>query len=177
MSWLNSEDNHKGLSHPALLEILKTAARRAQNTYSSASAEMSRQNFGEGRVATCFSQAYAARADKGTRARLTWHDQVHQWWVQRCREKTWSRQTGLSNRDASYWCRHQQSPAKATALAQPQLRLQMKPLETWQDDPRHMEGCSWKCLAPRLKESPSLTLLPPLRPAHVLGICPKTERL
>lgn len=52
MSRLNPEDNHKGLSHPALLEILKTAAKRARDTYSSASAlmtEMSRQSFGEER--------------------------------------------------------------------------------------------------------------------------------
>lgn len=55
MSRLNPEDNHKGLSHPALLEILKTAAKRAWDTYSSASAlmtEMSRQSFGEERSVT-----------------------------------------------------------------------------------------------------------------------------
>lgn len=52
MSQLNPEDNHKGLSHPALLEILKTATKRAQDTYSSAPVlmtEMSRQSFGEER--------------------------------------------------------------------------------------------------------------------------------
>lgn len=30
MSRLNPADSHKGLSHPALLEILKTAARRSR---------------------------------------------------------------------------------------------------------------------------------------------------
>lgn len=55
MSRLNPEDNHKGLSHPALLEILKTAAKRARDTYSSASAlmtQMRRQSFGEERSVT-----------------------------------------------------------------------------------------------------------------------------
>lgn len=55
MSRLNPEDNHKGLSHPALLEMLKTAAKRARDTYSSASVlmtEMRRQSFGEERSVT-----------------------------------------------------------------------------------------------------------------------------
>lgn len=75
MSRLNPEDNHKGLSHPALLEILKTAAKRACDTYSSASVlmtEISRQSFGEEQCdIQCSSLRRAVGVDKSARGRLT----------------------------------------------------------------------------------------------------------
>lgn len=76
MSRLNPEDSHKGLSHPALLEILKTAAKRARDTYSSASllmTEMSRRSFGEERGSVTYSAVLSGKlgVDKSARARLT----------------------------------------------------------------------------------------------------------
>lgn len=80
MSRLNPEDNHKGFSHLALLEILKNAAKRAWDTYSPASALMTEMR--EKRVdkalekreqcdIQCSSLGHAAGVDKSTRARLT----------------------------------------------------------------------------------------------------------
>ena len=68
MSRLNPEDSHKGLSHPALLEILKTAAKRAQDTYSSVSVlmtEMSRQRFREEGGVSLTVQFSQARCSSG----------------------------------------------------------------------------------------------------------------
>lgn len=90
MSRLNPKDNHKGPSHPALLEILKTATKKVprihiHQPHSSwlkwADKALEKTGGVWHNVRFCWARC---RSGTVTRARLTWHDQVHQCRVQRC---------------------------------------------------------------------------------------------